>query len=809
MSYILNERIPLEKSIFIHEMPFKEFKQYCKSCSNDDERKILFNKMKRICNENITNNGSVTREYKYSNSMEHFGRLCSNGMQGVKKSFRGFLMSDTTDIDMDNAHPVILSYICKKNKIDCPNVDYYNDNREEVLCSFPDKTRAEAKTHLLKCINNDKHNKNDKHEFYRKWDNETKKLQIALGNIEEYKMIAKTVPDDRDYNIKGSTMSRILCTVEDKVLQVVLKIIEKEKLETATLMYDGCMIYGDHYNNTELLEKITAGVEAEFTGLNMKWSYKPHNKDIVVPDGWKSKKMEKLLKLTIPVEKDEVKKEEIVGVMEGDDFGASEIILKAYPHWKCCNDVLYVFDDETGMWSDKVDIHNRVISRYSEYLDIIKMNNEGELKRTGRNYARNNQKRKDIFPFIRENCVDNDWIVRTETSSLGKILFLNGHYDFKRGTFITGRQISGTDNETKNTVFENGFNPEIVFFYRVDHEFTHFTDDDMEYMETIRERLFTLPLGESVGDYLIRILARALSGETMKKILFGLGMSNSGKGILTKACQLSMGQYCGVFTGENLAFNNVNNDEAQKLRWAMLLRNKRLIISNELSTRKNLDGNLIKRLASGGDTIQGRLHGQVETDFKPQYLAILLANDMPEIKPFDTALQNRVRVYSYTKSFVDEPTNEYELKKDPNLDNEMKTRIFQRCFIGLLIKSHLQFMDDGAVDIEPDEVLVARNDWLGSVADNSIITKFQEFYEITNNSNDYVQSKDMERFITNLQDVSYKKFAMELKKHCVVNTLLNVRNNVKKINNKGVQVWFGIKPISDNYDVNDDLTVDL
>ena len=94
--------------------------------------------------------------------------------------------------------------------------------------------------------------------------------------------------------------------------------------------------------------------------------------------------------------------------------------MKAYPHWKCCNDVLYVFDDETGMWSDKVDIHNRVISRYSEYLDIIRINNEGELKSTGRNYARNNQKRKDIYPFIRENCVDNDWIVRTETSSLGK-----------------------------------------------------------------------------------------------------------------------------------------------------------------------------------------------------------------------------------------------------------------------------------------------------------------------------------------------------------------------------------------------------
>ena len=95
-------------------------------------------------------------------------------------------------------------------------------------------------------------------------------------------------------------------------------------------MYDGCMISGDHYNNTELLEKITAGVEEQFAGLNMKWSYKPHNKDIVVPDGWKSKKMEKLLKQTIPVEKEEVKEDDIVGVMEGDDAGAYPAYIKLF-----------------------------------------------------------------------------------------------------------------------------------------------------------------------------------------------------------------------------------------------------------------------------------------------------------------------------------------------------------------------------------------------------------------------------------------------------------------------------------------------
>ena len=316
-------------------------------------------------------------------------------------------------------------------------------------------------------------------------------------------------------------------------------------------------------------------------------------------------------------------------------------------------------------------------------------------------------------------------------------------------------------------------------------------------MDTIQERLFTLPLGKEVGDYLTLNLARAFSGDiTIKRILFGVGMSNSGKGILTKACQLS--KYCGVFTGENLAFNNVNNDEAQKMRWAMLLRNKRLIISNELSTKKMLDGNLIKKLASGGDTIQGRLHGQHETDFKPQYLAILLANDMPEIKPFDTAIQNRVRVYAYTKAFVDEPRNEYELKKDPNLDNEMKSRLFQRCFIGLLIRKYLEFQDNGCVENEPNEVVVAGNDWIGTTEENDIINKFQQFYEITNCESDFVPSREIENYIRTMGDMSYKKFVMELKKNCILKSLKKVKNDGKTINKKSIQGWFGIKRIEDN-----------
>lgn len=484
-------------------------------------------------------------------------------------------------------------------------------------------------------------------------------------------------------------------------------------------------------------------------------------------------------------EADEEKK--INGILEGDDSDAAKTVLGKYPHWKCCCGILYVFDDTTGMWSDKNDVHNNIISRFSEHLNIVKMTPNG-LKFTGKNYAKNNQKRRDMYPFIRENCVDDNWIRKTESSSLGKILFTNGHYDFIRSLFLYGRKKDVSDEE-------NGFNPDIVFVYRIDHAYTDFSLEEMTYMDTIKDRLFIKPLGEDVGNYLILNLARGLAGDVMKRIMFGLGMSNTGKGIITKACQLSMGQYCGTFAAENLSFNNTTNDEAQKMRWAFLLKNKRLIISNEISMNRTLDGIIIKKLCSGGDTIQGRVHQGLETDFIPQYLCVILVNDIPKIKPYDDAVDNRARVYSYTKSFVDEPTNDTELKKDPNLENEIKNLLFQRCFIGLLIKKYLSFQENNRLEVEASEVMIAKKDWMGSVNENDILTKFQEIYEFSNVESDYVLSRDIECWVDQSKDMSYVKFVMQMKKYCVVNGYENILNKTKKINSKQFKAWYGIKLI--------------
>jgi hypothetical protein len=180
----------------------------------------------------------------------------------------------------------------------------------------------------------------------------------------------------------------------------------------------------------------------------MKWCYKSHSTEIVVPDGWKLKKLEKLVQkveMLPPSEMvDEIKQSKISGVMDSDDSGAADIVLKHYPHWKCSNNVLYVFDYTTGMWCDNVDIQNRIIKSLFQYLGIVKQTKDG-IELTGKNYAKCNFKRREMFSYIRQNCVDEDWVMRSQSTSLGKVLFKNRHYDFLESVIHYGLKYTISD----------------------------------------------------------------------------------------------------------------------------------------------------------------------------------------------------------------------------------------------------------------------------------------------------------------------------------------------------------------------------
>ena len=57
------------------------------------------------------------------------------------------------------------------------------------------------------------------------------------------------------------------------------------------------------------------------------------------------------------------------------------------------------------------------------------------------------------MPFLHSMCIDNNWILKNATTSLGKLLFKNGYFDLTTG------------------VFHKEFDPDIVFLSRVDMDY--------------------------------------------------------------------------------------------------------------------------------------------------------------------------------------------------------------------------------------------------------------------------------------------------------------------------------------------------
>ena len=93
-----------------------------------------------------------------------------------------------------------------------------------------------------------------------------------------------------------------------------------------------------------------------------------------------------------------------------------------------------------------------------------------------------------------------------------------------------------------------------------------------------------------------------------------------------------------------------------------------------------LSGNMMKKVSSGGDTLVGRIHGGEEKPFIPHFNVYCNANDLLEIKPFDSAINDRLNIISYKKKYVDNPSNEFELQKDYNLEEELKSLKFIEAF---------------------------------------------------------------------------------------------------------------------------------
>ncbi len=269
---------------------------------------------------------------------------------------------------------------------------------------------------------------------------------------------------------------------------------------------------------------------------------------------------------------------------------------------KNCGGTLYVYDNATGMWN-----HSEG-AIYAQFCRLYTFRMRKWL-------AVNGQWRKLFKALKTITMPDNGFLKRMESTSVGKVLFRNGYYDFEQSQFFTE------------------FSPKIFFSFRIERDYN--PNPSQSDVDFINQVLFVDPFTDAkTGQSVKHKLARSFAGTglgTLSCLIF-FGPSNSGKSVLADALLACGGDYVGMFNSKVLTQCPGKGVAGVQSKNLFTKRFCRILIANGLDPASTLYEAKIQEIFSAMET--RTLFGANET-FAPHFTFIVNSNVKPCIVPLN------------------------------------------------------------------------------------------------------------------------------------------------------------------------------
>lgn len=597
--------------------------------------------VRKLCKDARRNKYRREISYKFAKN-ETEGRLYSKefSLQTCPRQIRGSLCYEfAIDVDMVCCHHSILYDICRRNKIPCDVLGTYINEREDKLMEFASEenvTRDEAKRFFIKSLNIETlvkkidNRRNIRNEFFIEFDKCIKKIQQEIIKI--YPDVYKKRQQTKSWNAIGSTISWILCCEENRILERAEVALTNDGYKIMTLCFDGLMLHKlddegrpvNYKRAVELLNQLTED-------MNISWAEKPL--DLSALDTIMDLSGEDN-DLFIGYGEDE---EELVEQINSFFFKGK--------FYRSQGD-LFLLSGNTWI-KNKPHIRQKVVEKIAKsygYL-VRKKEQNGVVKETYECVTRTLTGGKKFADKIMEKAeeVGDKFLTKLEEKCLGYITFNNGYWDFEKGFF----KKFDDDYQTINTV---------------NHDFQYYTPHHplrRELMERLFYPMFCVKTENSdnfhIMENFLHLTARALAGHREDKRWFCVqGMRDSCKGVYNISMLKAFGSYIGTFNTQRLQLKK-DNDEIERKQGCFLKDfSTRLLISQEIG-ESWLDGVLIKKLSSGGDTMVARQLYHDDTTFIPSFKIMLMGNEDVRIKPQDA--MDTCWFYVMRCKFVDDPDN--------------------------------------------------------------------------------------------------------------------------------------------------------
>lgn len=450
------------------------------------------------------------------------------------------------------------------------------------------------------------------------------------------------------------------------------------------------------------------------------------------------------------------------------EYGATDEDFSVIAYRRLRNDYVYsqgqLFHKEGNIWSNDTKSFQSSLRTAIIALKMIKRNVvelKGKTITTEVFYCDILKNVRSVATLTEDKIIcnpDPEFYQKLHITTLGKLCFDDGVYDFRRRAFY-----EWNSRELKS-------NP-VYSLTKINRNFPKSVDE--AFKKECYERVFVASMGEENAARWVAFLSRAVAGEITDK-LFATIITNRdcSKGVTNDWLMSAFGSYVRQAESTNFLVQRERSgaDAAKENGWLVDFQTVRLMLVQEFPIdMKNkgmkINSKLIKSINSGGDQIEGRKNYKDAMTFNIQCSTVFMVNDLPAYTT-DDVLEKCVQITSTVQfkqqEFINEKLEEaegneelYEYRKnrfkvaDPNLRTDVKSHKWADALVRLLIDNYADThvtIQKSAIEGEQDIQL-----------DERILSAFK----LSGSDDDFVSNEDM-RDLAVEWGCSLKKLKIEI-----------------------------------------------
>jgi P4 family phage/plasmid primase-like protien len=283
-------------------------------------------------------------------------------------------------------------------------------------------------------------------------------------------------------------------------------------------------------------------------------------------------------------------------------------------------------------------------------------------------------------------------------------------------------------------------------------------------------------------DYLLTYISTALFGNTLELFTVLIGQGRNGKSKFVQLLEKTFGDYYDTIKSQLLTSQMKDGDSPSPALLSLV--NKRIVVASEVLEGTKLNTGFIKFI-TGRDTVKHRMCHQNEMiKFAPNFVTLLVCNDIPECDNMDNAFSKRLRCINFPTEFVDgKPDKPNQKQKDDKINmyfDNWKQDLF------LLLLDHYKKYENEKDLMNPTEEILKWTNQYKEYTD----TYLSFLNECTEENDGHVKSADLYE--------SFKDWFRKNNPNCkipsskVFSSGIRKYKNIEKIKINGQSTW-GIK----------------